>query len=419
MNQLSSRTSPCLPAFFNLPPFSHTYFYYPDKETAMGSIVVSLSCTAHLWGACLRYKLKIQMPGMVNFGFKIVICLCLQAIFTSPATSQDTLTIRYKKHVTSAVNASSMFADTSMPQQKYKPYPAIRPTSNGYVPLTQKQVKSRVRLVAIANVVGYSSILAGLNADWYSNYPRSKFHTFNDIPEWLQVDKAGHMYGAYIESRLSMELWRWTGISQKKRIWYGGLSGVLYQAIIETLDGFSSGWGWSWGDIGANVAGSTTMIAQELAWNDQRIKLKFSFHKNDYGEPALNLRADKVYGKTLAERFIKDYNATTFWASANMKSFLPQSNLPPWLSVAVGYGAEGMFGARDNTAKDVNGNTTFDRRDIKRYRQWYLAPDIDFTKIKTNKKAMRFLFTVLTAFKFPAPSLEFSNGKFKVNAVTF
>ena len=60
-----------------------------------------------------------------------------------------------------------------------------------------------------------------------------------------------------------------------------------------------------------------------------------------------------------------------------------------------------------------------DRTDIKRYRQWYLAPDINFSKIKTNKKAVKVLLDVLDAFKFPAPSLELSNGKFKVNAIHF
>jgi hypothetical protein len=85
----------------------------------------------------------------------------------------------------------------------------------------------------------------------------------------------------------------------------------------------------------------------------------------------------------------------------------------------VGYGASGMFGAEENFAKDDAGNVTFDRRDVRRYRQWYLAPDIDLTKIKTRKKGLKFLFTVLSAFKFPAPSLEFSRGRFRVNAVHF
>lgn len=285
--------------------------------------------------------------------------------------------------------------------------------------LTAKQIRSRVRLVTIGNIAIYGGVLVGLNAEWYANYPRSGFHFFNDNNEWLQVDKVGHMYSAYSESRGSMELWRWTGISRKKRIWYGGMSGLAYQSIIEVLDGFSAEWGFSWGDFSANILGSAALISQELAWDDQRIKLKFSFHRNNYSDPQLEQRANSIYGKTEWERFIKDYNAQTYWASASLKSFFPKSNLPPWLSVAVGYGADGMFGAVSNVARDSSGNITFDRSDIKRYRQWYLAPDFDFTRIKTRRKGLKILFTVLSAFKFPTPSLEFSNGRFKVNAFHF
>ena len=279
--------------------------------------------------------------------------------------------------------------------------------------------KKRIWVVAGANVVGYSGVMIGLSSAWYSQYDRTKFHTFNDFPEWKQVDKVGHLYSAYIESRASMEMWRWTGIDRKKRIWIGGMSGAVYQTVIEFLDGHSAGWGWSWGDFGANILGSGAMIAQELAWDDQRIKLKFSFHKKSYSDQTLNQRSDILFGKTVPERLLKDYNGQTYWASANLKPFFKNSNLPEWLSIAVGYGAEGMFGGTENIGKDANGNIIFNRTDIKRYRQWFLAPDIDLTKIKTNKKGLKFLFTVLSAFKFPTPSLELSNGKLKVHALHF
>ena len=68
---------------------------------------------------------------------------------------------------------------------------------------------------------------------------------------------------------------------------------------------------------------------------------------------------------------------------------------------------------------DKNGNVIFDRSDIKRYRQWYLSPDVDFTKIRTNKKGLKVLFFVLSAVKFPAPTLEFSNGNFKGHWIVF
>jgi len=281
------------------------------------------------------------------------------------------------------------------------------------------QKKRRTWLIGGANVLGYGGTMIGLYNAWYKNYPQSKFHTFNDWPEWKQVDKVGHFYSAYIESYGSMKMWQWTGMERKKRIWIGGMSGAMYQTVIEVLDGFSTGWGWSWGDFSANVLGSGTLVAQELAWDEQRIRFKFSFHKKNYADPSLDQRSDKLFGNSLAERMLKDYNGQTYWASANLKSFFKQSRLPAWLSVAVGYGAEGMFGGTENIGKDENGNIIFYRPDIKRYRQWFLAPDIDLTKIRTNKKGIKFLFTILSAFKFPAPSLEYGNGRFRLHAIHF
>ncbi len=275
--------------------------------------------------------------------------------------------------------------------------------------------KKRLETVVIANVVGYGAIMYGLNAAWYSGYPRSSFHFFNDNGEWLQIDKIGHALSAYAESNASTEVWRWTGISRKKRILLGGLSGVTYQTIIEILDGFSSQWGFSWGDFSANLIGSGIFTAQELAWDEQRIQFKFSFHKKKYSEPTLNARSNEIYGKSDPERFLKDYNGQTYWLSANLKSFFPQSRIPAWLNVAVGTGAEGMFGASDNVGKDKQGNITFNRPDIQRYRQWYLSPDIDLRKIKTKKRGIRMLLNALNVFKFPMPSLEYSKNGFSFN----
>jgi len=321
------------------------------------------------------------MPQIKRLVFVLLLFIC------TSSRSQDSLqTIASQKH------------SLKMDEGGYRIYPFN---------------KKRVRLVTAANIVGYSTVLVGLNSAWYSQYPKTSFHFFNDNAEWLQVDKAGHFYSSYIESRASNEMWRWAGLPRKQRIWISGLSGVAYETIIETLDGFSAEYGWSWGDFSANILGSALFTTQELAWDDQRIKLKFSFHKKNYGDAELNARADKIFGKSETERFFKDYNAATDWVSVNIKSFFPEAKIPGWLAVAFGYGAEGMFGARSNVGVDKNGVVTFDRSDITRYRQWYISPDIDLTKIKTNKRGLRFLLVVLSAFKFPAPSVEFSQGNIK------
>lgn len=278
----------------------------------------------------------------------------------------------------------------------------------------------RVKLVAAANIIGYGGTMVALYSNWYKNYPQTSFHFFNDNNEWKQVDKVGHSYSAYVEAFASMEMWRWAGMQKRKSAWIGGLSALAYQSVIETMDGFSSEWGWSWGDMGANLFGIGLLIGQEQAWDEQRIKFKFSFHKKNYGAPDLTARANSLYGKSFSERMIKDYNGQTYWLSANLKSFLPKSNLPGWLSVAFGYGADNMFGASSNIAKDKAGHITFDRSDLHRYRQYYIAPDIDLTKIKTRSKFLKLAFGALNAFKFPLPSLEYnSKGKFAFHLIHF
>ncbi len=279
--------------------------------------------------------------------------------------------------------------------------------------------KKRIYLAAIGSVAGYSGTLIALSNAWYKNYPQSSFHFFNDNDDWLQMDKAGHVFSAYTAGKMSMELWRWTGLSRKGRIIAGGLSGTIFMTTIEVLDGFSSQWGFSVGDLTANLAGSGLFIAQELAWDEQRVQVKFSFHRNDYGSTSLNQRADGLFGSKSLERMLKDYNGQTYWLSANLKSFFKKSTLPGWLNIAVGYGADGMFGGSENLLKDNPGNILFDRRDIPRLRQWYLAPDIDLTKIKTKSKLLKTGLFLLNSLKFPAPSIGFSKKGIEWNWVHF
>src|SRR4029079_10451449 len=285
--------------------------------------------------------------------------------------------------------------------------------STGANHLSKKQKTNRQILIGAINVVGYGGSLILLSNAWYKDYQHTSFHTFNDAGEWLQVDKFGHGWTAYNTGRVSAAMWRWAGLSEKKSALIGGLSGAAYLTVIEFLDAHSAQWGWSWGDITANIFGSGLFISQELLWKQQRIQYKFSFHHHDYGSSQLNNRADDLFGDSWYERMLKDYNAQTYWFSANIRSFFPTTNLPAWLNIAVGYGADGMFGGFENKWTDNLGNDVT-RYDIPRKRQFYLAPDIDFTKIKTKSKFLRTTFYFLNVFKCPAPALMLdSKGKFR------
>jgi hypothetical protein len=159
------------------------------------------------------------------------------------------------------------------------------------------------------------------------------------------------------------------------------------------------------------------LIAQELLWDDQRIHLKMGYNNEKYDATLLN-RANDLFGKTNTERFLKDYNAQTYWLSANLRAFFPKSRLPRWLNIAAGYGATGMLGGFENKWKDANGNDVI-RTDIKRQRQWYLSPEIDLTRIKTKSVAVKMLLQFLNMWRIPMPTLEITGGKAKVKVVSF
>ncbi len=138
--------------------------------------------------------------------------------------------------------------------------------------------KPRLWFVAGANAALYAGSYVALNKAWYADYDKSKFHFFNDNAEWNQVDKAGHLWTTYHVSRLSAEMWEWTGLNRRQSAWLGGASGMLYQSIVEMQDAYSSKWGFSWGDVGANVAGAGLFVLQELTAGSQPVQVKLSYY---------------------------------------------------------------------------------------------------------------------------------------------
>jgi hypothetical protein len=89
------------------------------------------------------------------------------------------------------------------------------------------------------------------------------------------------------------------------RFWYG----ICFLTAVEVLDGFSSEWGASSGDIIANASGTALFVSQELLWKE-RGSPKFSFHTTQYAQYRPN-----VLGSSLAEQILKDYNGQTYYFS--------------------------------------------------------------------------------------------------------
>ena len=269
---------------------------------------------------------------------------------------------------------------------------------NADLPFNQK----RFRTVLITETAMTTLTMIGLHYLWYKKFPKSRFHLFNDNREWLGMDKVGHAATAYNVSGFQYDMMRWSGVKNNNAAWIGGLTALGLQTIVEIFDGFSQKWGFSTGDMLANIAGSALFVGQQLSWGDQRVRLKFSFHKTLFSKynPA-ELGANKW------QSWIKDYNGQTYWLSINPRSFMGgNSSFPNWLNASVGYGAEGMIGARTNPAtigdKIIPG--------FKRYRQYYFSLDADLKRFNTNTTAPQTLLSVPNGIKLPAPTLEFNKG---------
>lgn len=256
----------------------------------------------------------------------------------------------------------------------------------------------RLTPTLVAAGTAYVGGLSGLYFLWYADYPQSSFHSINDNAAWLQVDKLGHISTAYHLGRSSYSVLKWAGMPERKAVWTGALGALAFQTSVEVLDGFSTNWGFSWGDFSANLSGSALFVGQQLLWKEQRISLKFSYFPTKY--TSYN---PSVLGANFQERILKDYNGQTYWLSVNVASFLPdETRFPKWLNVAFGYGAKGMINTYSNT---VNG---IDYPNFIRTRQFYLSLDVDLTKIKTQSEFLKTLLEVVGVIKIPFPTLEYN-----------
>jgi hypothetical protein len=275
----------------------------------------------------------------------------------------------------------------------------------------------------------YSGASVILWESWYKGYELGGFRTFNDWGGWENHDKWGHVFTAYNEARWAYGGARWTGMKDRSAMWTGVGVSVLLQTTVEIMDGFSTNWGFSWYDVGANMIGSGLFLGQELLWEEQRIVVKVSSTTPRYPDLALlptngvdassslDARSRQLFGDTYVQRFLKDYNAQTIWLSANPTAFLPQERSywwPRWLNVAVGYGAQNMLGAHVNSWSEGEANYSLDPDQFPRYRQYYLSLDVDLTRIPTRSRVLKTVFGVLNFVKIPAPVLEYNSlGQWK------
>lgn len=241
----------------------------------------------------------------------------------------------------------------------------------------------------------YAAGIVALNQIWYKNHERERFHFFNDNKEWKQMDKLGHFYSAYQISHLGIKALRSANVDKNKAYMWGGMMGFVALLPIEVLDGFSSEYGASWGDLIANFAGSTFLTGQYILWDEPKVHAKYSFHPD-----AIAKQRPELLGDGLHEQMIKNYNGMTYWLSFDLHGIAHKDNrFPKWLNLAIGYSAKEMISSNDAASQSMGYDP---------YRQYFIGLDIDLTYIPTESKFVKSLLYFVNMIRLPAPALEYN-----------
>ena len=268
--------------------------------------------------------------------------------------------------------------------------------------------KKRIWLVSGTQAYVEIGSFAALYPVWYAQNASSDFHFFNDFGNWGNVDKYGHAYSAYQLSKLSSDSYHWSGLSSKKSAAIGSVIGLGYQTTLEIFDGFSDGYGFSWGDMLFNSLGSGIYLTQQLIWSEQKFIPKFSYHSTKYAA----FRPETL-GANHAERFLKDYNGQTYWLSFSPNHLINSKFCPKWLCLSIGYGIDARIIGDQTSYISSNGITYHSQQ------QYYLSMDIDLKNLPIKNKKVKKVISAFNYLKIPAPTILFQKNKVRFLPIYF
>jgi len=267
--------------------------------------------------------------------------------------------------------------------------------------LTHHQKRNLIIASSVTSL-GYAGSMYGLYKTWYKDQASGRFHFFNDLPEWRGMDKLGHFTTSWWISHALNETQKVINLPEKSSIIRSAATSLAFMTTIEIFDGFSSGYGFSVADMGANAIGISLFVFQEFQWGEQRFLPRYSYHNSSESQ----LRPD-LLGSNLSEKMLKNYNAQNYWLSFPINKLSKKlESIPPFVCLSIGYGVSGLYGARDNSYLnnfDLNPNFDYTRKS-----HFYLSFDIDLQKIPIRGKAWKMFTSVFRWVKFPAPSMAFN-----------
>ena len=268
----------------------------------------------------------------------------------------------------------------------------------------QDSIPTKKRVILSSSIIGlgYASSLIALYDVWYAEFPKSKFHFYNDGSNWMQMDKFGHGFSGYLLSQKAGDLYRWSGV-KKSYPWIGFGIGMSYLGALEFMDAYNQGWGFSTYDVLANFSGGALYLSQELIFKKQLVLPKFSFFPSKYAA-----YRPEVLGKNFPEQLLKDYNGQTYWFSFPIGGFAPSLKKMNWLCLSLGYSVDQkLVGDQDAYL------------DFRAARQFLVSLDIDLTRLPIKNPTLKKVLAQLNMIKIPFSALMIQQGKFSFKPISF
>ena len=329
------------------------------------------------------------------------------SIFAQDSTY--TLQNLFNYSTASSINISdnipiSLSDQLANPMRKSKPGMASQPifinserplpdgtTWRKYSDVDYLRLSSMLGVIAAVNLVAYT-----YQRDvWYTE-ETTGFHSLDFSEDWgkyQQMDKFGHFTDAYFTSDLTGKIYRWSGMLGTSSVWYGALTGWLWMLEIEVSDAFMADWGFSWGDMLANTAGSAFYVLQQFNYDALGgINPKFSWHKSEAWK-------EMRYNKD-PQALIEDYEGLTFWLTVNPHHYFPDSwkkNYSDWLApLGLAFGV---------SAKDIGINPWGG------YKEYFIGLDVDLRKLPIwgNSNLAKFITSEVNILRMPLPTIRFSS----------
>ncbi|MDA7762594.1 YfiM family protein [Crocinitomicaceae bacterium] len=265
--------------------------------------------------------------------------------------------------------------------------------------------KTNPKRFLIANTaigaVSFGSLI-GLQQLWYSKESQESFHFFDDSKNWMQMDKFGHTMSSYELTKTMSNVYEWSGLSTQKSRLLSASVALGYMSAIEIMDGFSSDWGFSVSDMGANLIGSGLFLFQEKYFSKQIFQPNFSFHPTRFSE----IRPE-ILGENPLESILKDYNGQTYWICFSPGN-LGVSAWPKWLMLSMGHSIDGRLKGDSGDYMGYHSS-----------REFLFSLDVDLTELNVRSKFLTSLFEIINCIKIPFPTLIYNKGDFNVLPVYF